>query len=642
MIDKIKTVHKPWGKEEWLELNDAYCYKRIYINEGYKTSYQYHNFKKETNYIIEGTAEIWLENDEGVVEKKIMKAGEFFNVTPPKKHRVIAITDIILQEVSTPEVDDVIRINDEFNRTDGKINSEHQTPAVLVLAAGTGSRLGGLTKNVNKAMLPINNKAIISYIIGKFPSEYEFIVALGYKGKSLKEYCQLTYPNHKFTFVDIDNIDKEGSGPGYSALKCKEYLQRPFYFVVADCIIDSKMPHLDGNWLGVYPTSYPEKYSTIKTDSKDNILEFKNKSEDGFDNAFIGLASIWDFDIFWKELENNIQNGEIVSAFLNPSSYPSFKTKSFKWLDTGNLDDLNRTKLYFNDNPLSLYKVTDEITYKEGKFIKFNPSVDFIKNKAERANKLSSLIPSNFYSTDYFISYEWEKGNTLYSLDSLKYYSKFLEFFDNILRSSNGCNLNEETYKKFYIDKTENRKAKFIDRFGEKYYNQSFTINGKSYEPLQNILPKFLEISDFSSNTIYEKFHGDLQFDNIIFDPETEKFTYIDWRESFGGETKGGDVYYDLAKLYGGCIIPYNLAKSESFVNLSEGETIINYTYHLPSNLKKFKEEYESWIIGRGFNLEKIKIMTALIFLNMSPLHDDNFGKMLWFKSIEMLTNVSK
>ena len=39
---------------------------------------------------------------------------------------------------------------------------------------------------------------------------------------------------------------------------------------------------------------------------------------------------------------------------------------------------------------------------------------------------------------------------------------------------------------------------------------------------------------------------------------------YIDWRESFGGSTKGGDVYYDLAKLYGGCIIPYNLMKEES------------------------------------------------------------------------------
>ena len=68
----MKTVIKPWGKEVWLELNEKYCYKRIHINAGYKTSYQYHEKKRETNYIISGTAEVWLENDNGVVEKKIM------------------------------------------------------------------------------------------------------------------------------------------------------------------------------------------------------------------------------------------------------------------------------------------------------------------------------------------------------------------------------------------------------------------------------------------------------------------------------------------------------------------------------------------------------------------------------------------
>ena len=70
----MKTIYKPWGKEVWLELNDKYCYKRIYINAGTKTSYQYHEQKLETNFIIEGTAEVWLENDNGVVEKKIMNA----------------------------------------------------------------------------------------------------------------------------------------------------------------------------------------------------------------------------------------------------------------------------------------------------------------------------------------------------------------------------------------------------------------------------------------------------------------------------------------------------------------------------------------------------------------------------------------
>lgn len=121
----MKVVKKPWGKEVWLELNDQYCYKRIYINKGHRTSFQYHEKKMETNYIIEGEAEIWIENGDGLVEKKIMKTDEFFTVLPPKKHRVIAITDIILQEVSTPEVDDVIRIEDDSRRGDGRVDSEH-------------------------------------------------------------------------------------------------------------------------------------------------------------------------------------------------------------------------------------------------------------------------------------------------------------------------------------------------------------------------------------------------------------------------------------------------------------------------------------------------------------------------------------
>ena len=190
----MKTVTKPWGKEEWLELNDKYCYKRIYINAGYKTSYQYHDFKRETNYIISGEAEIWLENDDGVVEKKIMKAGEYFNVTPPKKHRVIALTDIILQEVSTPEVHDVIRLEDDTNRVDGYIDGEHQNPAVLILAAGLGTRLNNLNDKLNKSLFPINNRAVLSHIIDKFPRDFDFVIAIGYRGDLIREYCKQSHP----------------------------------------------------------------------------------------------------------------------------------------------------------------------------------------------------------------------------------------------------------------------------------------------------------------------------------------------------------------------------------------------------------------------------------------------------------------
>lgn len=123
---KPKIVKKPWGREEWIELNDYYCYKRIYINAGTRTSFQYHKQKMETNYIISGKAEVWLENNAGIIDKFKMKEGDFFNVLPLKKHRIMAITNIILQEVSTPEVDDVIRMADDANRPDGRIESEHQ------------------------------------------------------------------------------------------------------------------------------------------------------------------------------------------------------------------------------------------------------------------------------------------------------------------------------------------------------------------------------------------------------------------------------------------------------------------------------------------------------------------------------------
>src|SRR3989338_10751257 len=134
---KAKTVIKPWGKEVWLELNDRYCYKRIYISSGHQTSLQYHERKLETNYIISGEAEVWMEDPIGTIRLNIGKSiysfsvtrmgiNDFFTVKPKTIHRIKALTDIILQEVSTPEVDDVIRMQDDSGRGHGRIESEHK------------------------------------------------------------------------------------------------------------------------------------------------------------------------------------------------------------------------------------------------------------------------------------------------------------------------------------------------------------------------------------------------------------------------------------------------------------------------------------------------------------------------------------
>lgn len=636
----MKIIYKPWGKEEWLELNDKYCYKRIYINAGYKTSYQYHNFKRETNYIISGEAEIWLENEEGVVEKKIMKSGDFFNVLPPKKHRVIALTDIILQEVSTPEVDDVIRIEDDTNRENGKIENEHKTPAVLILCAGLGTRLKNLTKHINKVLLPINNKSILSHIINKFPNNYDFIIALGYHSDSIKEYCKTVYPNHKFQFVEIDNFVDYFTGPGYSALQCSHLLQRPFYFTTGDCIIDSELPHLDGNWVGVHQTAYPEKYSTVSVDENDNIISFINKNSNGFDLAFIGLGAILDYEIFWKELSKNDDKSEIITAFHTPSSYKNLKIKKLKWFDTGNLDDLEKTKQYYKDKPLSLKKETEEITYLDnGKFLKFSPNKILLENRNKRLIHLKNLIPDNCFSLNNFLVYDWVEGYTLYEYDSHDLFFKFLDFLKINLKNISPTN--KKLIEKFYVEKSLSRLNLFISKYGDKYYENNFEINGKKYKSLFDIFQK-LPFNLLYENPFYNLFHGDLQFDNILYNSENDKFYYIDWRESFAGNTEMGDVYYDLSKLYGGILIPYNLMKDDSKINYEEGSYYVQYDYPVSKNLFKFKSTYETWLLTNGYDLNIVKLITGLIFLNMSPLHEGKFGKMLWFKSIEMLNEYDK
>ena len=118
-------VEKPWGYELWLELNEFYAYKLIHMNAGNKSSLQSHDYKIEANYVIEGEAEVLLENDKGEMESKIYTKGMGWTVPLNRKHRVIARESYTALEVSTPHLNDVVRYEDDTNRESGKIDSEH-------------------------------------------------------------------------------------------------------------------------------------------------------------------------------------------------------------------------------------------------------------------------------------------------------------------------------------------------------------------------------------------------------------------------------------------------------------------------------------------------------------------------------------
>ena len=145
IIKDFKKVNKPWGHEVWfIWLKDYHVLKRIFMKKGNKCSLQYHDEKYETNYLIDGKAKIikGLHIDlkeeknktfETILSKDLHKdysivssAPYVFTNVPGEVHRVYSEEDYIAYEVSTPQLDDVVRVQDDSKRQSGLITSEHK------------------------------------------------------------------------------------------------------------------------------------------------------------------------------------------------------------------------------------------------------------------------------------------------------------------------------------------------------------------------------------------------------------------------------------------------------------------------------------------------------------------------------------
>tara|TARA_E500000178_G_C16570149_1_gene551310 strand:- start:303 stop:620 length:318 start_codon:yes stop_codon:yes gene_type:complete len=99
--------------------------KKLYIKKGTRTSFQYHEKKIETNFLIQGSVEAWFEDYKGHIDVKKLNSGSIWSIPAGIKHRIVTLEDVILIESSSPEVDDVIRIEDDTLRGNGRIQSEH-------------------------------------------------------------------------------------------------------------------------------------------------------------------------------------------------------------------------------------------------------------------------------------------------------------------------------------------------------------------------------------------------------------------------------------------------------------------------------------------------------------------------------------
>ena len=111
-----QKVDKPWGYELRWAITDRYLGKVLHINKGEALSLQYHERKDEYQYVLEGVIDMELGGEDGQLTTHRMKAGDTLHITPGTRHRMTAVEDTDIFEVSTPEIEDVVRLEDRYGR----------------------------------------------------------------------------------------------------------------------------------------------------------------------------------------------------------------------------------------------------------------------------------------------------------------------------------------------------------------------------------------------------------------------------------------------------------------------------------------------------------------------------------------------
>jgi len=112
----MKKIKKPWGYELLVEKNKKYMFKKLFMKKGHRCSLQFHEKKIETIFIVSGKLKIFSGKNKNNLNHKIFKLHETITIKPNTIHRMQAITDCIYLESSSPEINDVVRLSDDYKR----------------------------------------------------------------------------------------------------------------------------------------------------------------------------------------------------------------------------------------------------------------------------------------------------------------------------------------------------------------------------------------------------------------------------------------------------------------------------------------------------------------------------------------------
>lgn len=494
--------------------------------------------------------------------------------------------------------------------------------------------LGDITKFINKSLVKIWKKPALSYIIESYPDDTEFVITMWYCGNQVKDFLRLVYPEKKIQIVEVDRHEWEWSSVLHSMLQAKDYLQLPFIYHACDTVVLDPIRNTDVNWIGGYRDQWSNNYAGFNVIWK-NVEQIFDKWIIDPDFIHIGLVQIQDYQSFWSILEaiyrtdpNNQGLNDVMVLNQMIADWKHFEVSEFKqWFDTGNVDGLSKARKEIPDSFHILDKLEESIYIYDDFVVKFFYDQKLSDKRVERAKILDGLVPKIEWHERNFFRYKFAKWK-LYSRSANP--NNFIDFLswskDNLWKETDEVSSEEFRARcyDFYYTKSIQRIEKLMNNHLLK--DEEDVINGERVPTIKEIFTKI--DFDWLCNSRQTLFHGDFILDNIIQNPEG--FCLLDWRQDFWWLLRSGDMYYDLAKLNHNLTVNHDIVNADLF-HIEKDENGINVDIYRRENLVQCQRVLHGFVSKEWFDLKKMKVLTAIIWLNMSPLHHHPFDKFLFY-----------
>lgn len=508
----------------------------------------------------------------------------------------------------------------------------------------------GFVNYSSNAMLPINGKPVISWIIDNLNQKNftEIIIVSRLEDNSLKDFLDWAYSGIKL--VQVDEYESNSILDSLYAGLRDFYLSDDHVISVLlgdTLIFDAFHENLDFLYYGLKNDS--KKWCYLEFDEKNNLInlydEVRNESNES--QVACGFYNFTNGKFFFETLiecidQHKSEISDVIKGYKEKFNFSVIESKN--WFDLGHIDGIlsSKRKLITSRsfNRLNINPILNTITKTSQNNEKLRDELNWYKLLPEELKVLSPRLLSISSNENTVTIVQEFYGYP--SLSELFLYSKisksvWVEIFRHLFAlnfefKKYTNNFSNAYYYDIYVNKTIERINKLREQkeFSDLLKYDTLVINGVLYKNLPKLWDEFIEklslLCNFNSNGCI--IHGDFCFSNILFDVNSFIIKLIDPRGSFGAKGIYGDPRYEIAKLRHSALGSYDFIVSNLFkIDFYNNE--INYSIATNENYNLVKDVFDSFVVKYNFKLDEIKLIETSLFISMLPLHSDNFKRQL-------------